>query len=184
MKKNSLFIVSTLICSFLAFAALGGPAQVRSGDVTVQTIEPFVYFCLEYTGPFTEIQQAIARMPEEARLQNAAPAGPLMAVYRNTPEQVGAQDLQWEVGFPVTPQTLIQPPLHKKEWGYTQVAVCLHQGAYEDTGDTIGKMFDWLANNGYKRVGPIMERYLDMNPAELRPEQRKTEIWIPCQKTT
>ena len=43
-------------------------------------------------------------------------------------------------------------------------------------------MFDWLENNGYEVSGPIMERYLDMNPAELRPDQRRTEVWIPCRK--
>lgn len=183
MKKNTLVIAIVFVCGLGALSSLQGWVQVQSGDITIQTIEPFAYFCLEHKGPFTQIQQVIARMSEEARHQNAAPAGPLMAVYHNTPEQVEAQNLEWEVGFPVTAQTLIQPPLKKKEWVYTQVAVCLHQGAYEETGETIGKMFDWLADNGYKRVGPIMERYLDMNPAELRADQRKTEIWMPCEKT-
>jgi len=184
MKKSALIITLAFICGLSTLALAHGSDQAQSGAVTIQTIEPFAYFCIEYKGPFTQIQEAIARMSEEARHQNAAPSGPLMGIYYNSPEQVGAQDLQWEVGFPVTPQTLIQPPLLKKEWSYTQVAVCLHQGAYEDTAETISKMLDWMDDNGYRPAGPIMERYLDMNPAELRPEQRKTEVWIPCQKKT
>ncbi len=184
MKKSALFIALAFICAFSTLALARGSNQVQSGAVAIQTVDPFVYFCIEYKGTFTQIQEAIARMSEEARRQNAAPSGPLMGIYYNSPEEVSAQDLQWEVGFPVTPQTLIQPPLVKKEWSYTQVAVCLHQGAYEDTSDTIYKMLEWMDNNGYRSAGPIMERYLDMNPAELRPDQRKTEIWIPCQKKT
>jgi effector-binding domain-containing protein len=182
MKKNAMVIALAFLCAVSTLAVAHGSEQVQSGVVTIQTIEPFSYFCIEYKGPFTQIQQAIAKMSEEARRQNAAPSGPLMGIYYNSPEQVSPQALQWEVGFPVTPQTLIQPPLVKKEWSYTQVAVCLHQGAYEDTSETITKMHDWMDNNGYRPAGPIMERYLDMNPAELKPEQRKTEIWIPCQK--
>jgi len=184
MKKNTTAIRLWLICAFSGFTLFGGSSAAQDITVSIQTIEPFVYYCIEYKGPFTQIQEAIARMAEEARGQNAVPGGPLMGIYYNSPDNVGAQELQWEVGFPMTPQTLIQPPLTKKEWNYTQVAVCLHQGAYEDTGDTIIKMVDWMRENGYVRAGPTMERYLDMNPAELKPEQRKTEIWIPCQKKT
>ena len=182
MKKNILVMSIALACG-LAFVAFAHESdQAQSGNVTIQTVEPFAYFCIEYKGPYSQIQEAIAKMSEEARRQNAAPSGPLMAIYYNSPEQVDAQNLQWEVGFPVTPQSLIQPPLVKKEWNFTQVAVCLHKGAYEDTPDTIFMMFDWLENNGYEVSGPIMERYLDMNPAELRPDQRRTEVWIPCRK--
>jgi AraC family transcriptional regulator len=182
MKKNLITIGSHLIISFSILGMSGGSSAAQTAEVSIQTIEPFVYFCIEYKGPYTQIQQAIAQMAEEMRSQNAAPAGPLMGIYYNNPAQVSPQELQWEVGFPMTPQTLIQPPLARKEWNYTQVAVCLHQGAYEDTADTITKMIDWMNENGYVPAGPIMERYLDMNPAELKPEQRKTEVWIPCQK--
>lgn len=184
MKKIVFMTIIVFIFSLSNHALSPGLDQAKSGTVTIQTVEPFAYFCIEYKGPYSQIQEAIARMSEEARHQNAAPSGPLMGIYYNSPEQVDARDLQWEVGFPVTPQTLIQPPLIKKEWSFKLVAVSLHEGAYEDAPDTIFMMFDWMKDNGYQPAGPVMERYLDMNPAQLRPEQRKTEIWIPCQKTT
>jgi len=182
MKKNIAAIGQWPLFACLIFALGGGSSAAQTPEVSIQTIEPFVYFCIEYKGPFTQIQEAIAKMAEEMRSQNAGPAGPLMGIYYNNPAQVSVEELQWEVGFPTTPQTLIQPPLVKKEWNYTQVAVCLHQGAYEDTADTITKIIDWMTEKGYVPAGPIMERYLDMNPAELKPEQRKTEVWIPCKK--
>lgn len=184
MKKSALIIVLAFICGLSTLASAHGSDQVQSGTISIQTTEAFVFVGLEEKGPFDRIQEAIGRLVQEMQAQNIVPAGPLLGVYYNSPDQVSVQDLRWEVGFPVTAQALIQPPLIKKEWSYTQSAVCLHQGAYEDTGETIRKMLDWMDDNGYVPEGPIMERYLDMNPEELRPEQLKTEVWIPCRKKT
>ena len=76
MKKNILVMSIALACglSFVAFAHESDQAQ--SGNVTIQTVEPFAYFCIEYKGPYSQIQEAIAKMSEEARRQNAAPSGP------------------------------------------------------------------------------------------------------------
>jgi len=184
MKKNRAATGTWSLFAFLIFVLAGGSIAAQNTAVSIQTIEPFAYFCIEYKGTYTQIQEAIAKMAEEMRHQNVAPAGPLMGIYYNSPASVSVEELQWEVGFPMTPQALIQPPLVMKEWNYTQVAVSLHQGAYEDTPDTITKIIDWMRENGYVPAGPIMERYLDMNPAELKPEDRKTEVWIPCKKTS
>ncbi|MGB7297032.1 MAG: GyrI-like domain-containing protein [Candidatus Aminicenantales bacterium] len=184
MKRNVWIISLGFIFALSALPLASGAGQAQGGSVTIQKSEAFVYVCLEEKGPFEGIQHAIGRLVQEMQGQNVVPAGPLLGIYYNSPEEVSDQDLRWEVGFPVTAQALIQPPLMKKEWGYSESAVCLHQGAYEDTGETISKMLDWMDDNGYRPEGPIMERYLDMNPEELSPEQLKTEVWIPCQKRT
>jgi AraC family transcriptional regulator len=182
MKKSSAIIILALFCGLATLLMAHDPGQVQSGPISIQKTEAFAIVCLEEQGPFDRIQEAIGRLVQEMQAQNIVPAGPLLGIYYNSPGQVSDQDLRWEIGFPVTAQALVQPPLTKKEWNYAQSAVCLHQGAYEDAGETIRKILDWMDDNGYKPAGPIMERYLDMNPEELRPEQRKTEIWIPCQK--
>jgi effector-binding domain-containing protein len=182
MNKKIVAIESALLLACLILLLPGASGAVQGTEVSLQSIEPFAYCSIEFNGPYTQLQQAIAQLAEEMRNQNVAPAAELMAIYYNNPANAEVKDLQWEVGFPITAQALIQPPLVKKEWNYTQVAVCLHQGAYEDTADTITKIIDWMKEKGYVPAGPIMERYLDMNPAELKPEQRKTEIWVPCKK--
>jgi AraC family transcriptional regulator len=95
---------------------------------------------------------------------------------------VKPEDLEWEMGFPVTVQALVQPPLERKEWNFAQVAASLHKGSYETSGDTIRKIMEWMESNVYSQAGPILERYLDMNPSEVKPEDLKTEIWIPVKK--
>jgi AraC family transcriptional regulator len=184
MKKGPLAIGLAILCALSAPVAAGHRSVFGSDSIEVQQVEPFAYVCVQQKGTFDKIQDAIGSLLQEMRAQNIVPAGPLMGVYFNSPGQVNPEDLQWEMGFPVTGQVLILQPLQKKEWNFTQVVVGLHQGPYEKAGDTIQKMMEWMEDNGYVPAGPFMERYLDMNPEELKPEELKTEIWIPCQKKT
>jgi effector-binding domain-containing protein len=55
-------------------------------------------------------------------------------------------------------------------------------GSYETTGETIRKIMDWMEANRYSQAGPILERYLDMNPSEIKPEDLRTEILVPIKK--
>lgn len=182
MRKTILIFISFLLLSSLPLAPVSPITVSESQAVTLQQVEPFVYFCIRHKGPFTQVEEVIGRLMQEVGSQNVVPAGPLMGIYYNSPAQVKPDELEWEMGFPVTAQALVQPPLEKKEWKFSQVATILHKGSYETTGDTIMKILDWMDANGYVQAGPIMERYLDMNPSELKPEDLKTEIWIPVEK--
>ncbi len=170
----------------LAAATLGAGSAPRptpqGADVSLQKIEPFAYFCMPVRGSYSQIQEAIPKMMMEMQAQNAMPTGPLMGIYYNSPDQVDSQDLEWEIGFPVSPRQVIQPPLVLKEWKFTQVAVAVHKGPYAEVGKTISRISDWMSANGCIMDGPVLERYLDMDPAGMRPEDLRTEIWIPCRK--
>lgn len=184
MKKNHLAIGLAAVCVLSIGVSADHPATFGSDSISVQQIEPFTYVCLQQKGPFDKMQEAIGSLLQEMKGQNIFPGGPLMGIYFNSPDQVKPEDLQWEIAFPVTSQALVQPPLQMKEWSFTQVVVSLHQGPYEKAGETIQKMVEWMETNGYVPAGPFLERYLDMNPEELKPEELKTEVWIPCQKKT
>jgi effector-binding domain-containing protein len=182
MRKNSLAFGSAIFCVLSVLISADDRSAFGSDSITVQQVEAFAYVCLPQKGPFDKMQEAIGSLLQEMRAQNVIPGGPMIGVYINSPAQVKPEDLQWEIGFPVTSQALIQPPLEKKEWNFTQVVASLHQGPYEKTGETIQKMLEWMEANGYAPAGPFLERYMDMNPEELKPEELKTEVWIPCQK--
>jgi effector-binding domain-containing protein len=38
-----------------------------------------------------------------------------------------------------------------------------------------------MKTGGYVADGPLLERYLN-NPMQVKPEELRTEIWIPCAK--
>lgn len=170
------------ICLFF-FTFSSATLTVAEEVVSLREISPFPYCSIHHKGPFTEIQEVIGKLMQAFQSQNIFPAGPMIGIYYNSPAEVNPEDLDWEVGFPVTAQVMAQAPLEKKQWDLTPVASCLHVGPYEKTTDTISKILDWMKANGYVQTGPVMERYLDMNPAAVKPEELRTEVWIPCQKS-
>ncbi len=181
MKKALPLAIVMLFAASLFCWSAGRPTS-QAAEVSLQKVEPFAYVCMRVQGSYSKIQETIGKLMMEIQAQNAAPTGPLMGVYYNSPEQVDPQDLEWEIGFPVTPRQGIQPPLTLKEWNYTQVAAALHKGPYTEAPKTIAKIMEWMAANGCTASGPVLERYLDMNPSEMKPADLRTEIWIPCQK--
>lgn len=62
-------------------------------------------------------------------------------------------------------------------------AVFLHKGSYDYLKDTYNKIFqEWLPNSGHKlRNIPTFEQYLNRDPRRTKPENLKTEIYIPIE---
>jgi AraC family transcriptional regulator len=60
-------------------------------------------------------------------------------------------------------------------------AVFLHEGAYERFNETYDLIFsEWLSNSGYTlRDTPCYELYLNKNPKRTKPENLRTEIFVP-----
>jgi len=114
--------------------------------------------------------------------QNIFPAGAMIGVYYNSPEEVKPEELEWEMGFPISAQVNVPAPLEKKQWTFTAVVSAVHKGAYEETGKTIAKMLEWMQEKGLVQAGPLLERYLTMPTPETKPEDLRSEIWIPYQK--
>ncbi|MCX7973388.1 MAG: GyrI-like domain-containing protein [Candidatus Aminicenantes bacterium] len=156
----------------------------RIGEVVLKKIEPFVYFSLKKKGSFDIIDTIINQLIESARSQNVYPAGPLLTLFHGDLTSIDPENMEWEVGFPVTPQALIQAPLERKVWEFSLVVSCVHIGPFEKIGETIQKMLEWMEVNGYVQVGPLVERSIEAEPSKFRPENLYVELWIPCKKKT
>lgn len=182
MKKVIYVSIFTLGISIFALAMGNQQTGPQEAAVSVKEVTPFVYVCISHKGPFTEIENIIGQLMMSSQGQNIYPGGPMVGIYYNSPGEVKPEDLQWEIGFPVTPQVMPQAPLEKKQWTFTQVAAAVHSGPYETTGETIAKIYEWMDANGFVQTGPLLERYITMPTPETKPEDLKSEIWIPCEK--
>jgi len=191
VKKNwlktsifiSLSVFFMIFSSVVAFPVTVARGQVTDIKVEIKQVEPFVYCSLSRTGSFSDIEAAVGELLQQMQIQNVFPMGSMIGIYHGDPTLSDPEKIQWEVGFPINEQALVQAPLQKKQWTFTTVAVGLHEGPYEKTGETILQMRQWLEDNGYVQNGPILERYLDADPASTSPDRLKTEIWLPCKKT-
>jgi len=182
MRKTILLTAILMLVFSLLLASSHIKASSADIEVTVQEVSPFAYVCLAHKGPFTEIEKAIGQLIPTMENQRIFPTGPMLGVFYNSPEEVSPEELEWEIGFPVTPQAEPLTPLQKKVWDYPLVASATHVGAYEKTGETYLKIFEWIEANDYMQVGPLMEQYLTMPTPDTNPEDMRSGIWVPIVK--
>jgi len=172
------------LAALAAAAIASAPLRAQDLAVAVKEVQPFSYCAIAHTGPYTDMTAVIGQLVGAMQAQGLFPQvrGPLVGVYFNSPAVAKPEDLSWEAGFVIAAQAAPLPPLSKKVWEHRTVAVAMHRGPYAEGGRTIAKMMDWLAANGYGPAGPVLERYLDQNPMGVKPEDLRTEIWIPVAK--
>jgi effector-binding domain-containing protein len=163
---------------FMTFMA----ALVCAQEVVIQDTTPFTYAYLECSGSYAQIPAKIGVFMQSFFQQGLAPLGNFFGMYLNSPAQVKEEELQWRLGFPVGADAAVAAPLLKGECTATKIAVCLYVGPYEKVADAYGKMFAFIDQNGYKVAGPCIEKYLDMNPMAVKPEELRTEINWPVEK--
>lgn len=182
MRRSASFVLILFGAALLSIVAPKAGAQDLA--ITVKEVQPFPYCAIAHQGPYTDMATVVGQLVGAMQTQGLFPQvrGPMIGVYFNSPADAAPKDLAWEAGFIVTAQAAPQSPLVKKVWEYRTVAVALHMGPYAEGGRTVAAMMAWLGANGYRPAGPVLERYLDRNPQEIKPEDLRTEIWIPCEK--
>jgi len=181
IKIIRLLITISMVLS-LTWSA-GASDTLQFVNVKALDIEPFSYLSVPYKGTFSELPQAINALVGTMAQQNLAPSGDLIAIFSVYPnkEEIPAS-INFDVGFPATPQAIIQPPLRQKVWEHNLVAVATHSGPYDGLVDMIDKMFDWMEQNNYDQDGPILGRFIEVPSDYNQPRDYQTEIWVPIRK--
>jgi effector-binding domain-containing protein len=181
MGKAAILLILIALAVGTGPGIAAGQAAASDLQVSIKEVEPFTYVCIPHRGPFKAINHTIDRLMEASNLQDIFPTGPLMSVFYGSPIRTKPEDREWEVGFPVSPQLLAQPPLKAKSWDYTQVAEAYHDGPFAKVGETYSAIYAWLEANGYEPDGPTMEMYVS-DPESMSPDDYHTRIWVPCKK--
>ena len=168
------------IFAFILIAALA--ILLQGQEVLIQDATPFTYAYLECRGSYQQIPAKVNEFMQVFFKQNLMPVGNFFGMYLNSPGEIKEEDLAWRLGFPVPADAAVAAPLLKGECQASKTAVYLYIGPYEKVGVAYAKIFEFIDKNGYKAAGPVMEKYLDMNPDAVKPEDRKTEINLPVEK--
>jgi effector-binding domain-containing protein len=182
--RKSVWLAFAAALSLLLLGAGPSSGQEEMGplnQIMIKNVQTFVYCSISYQGRMGSIAEAIRRTWQFMENQDIAPTGPALAVYFGTPGSPDSENLEWEVGFPVTPQVLAQPPLHLTEWTFTTVAELSQVGPLDSTGETYDRIMDWIGAHGYVKDGPLLE-VLFTDPIEENPREYKTRVWVPVRK--
>lgn len=172
MKKTTLFVVLLASCLFWSFGQ----------EVKIQDNTPFAYAYLEGGGPYQQVGAKIGELMQEVMKQQVLAQGTPFALYLNSPQEVKSEaELKWLVGMPIPKDAAVSAPLKKGEFGFPLVARCLYKGPYEAIGPTFGLVMQFIATNGYRPAGPIMEQYWN-DPMTVPAAELLTEIIVPVEK--
>jgi AraC family transcriptional regulator len=167
---------------FLAILLLAASLALGQQGVVIKDATSFWYASMDFQGPFEQITVKVGLFMQEFMKQKLPFAGNLFGIYFNSPEQVKPEELKWAIAIPVLKDSVVNAPLKKIEFLFKKIAVALHVGPYETVAKTYDKVFAYLEKNGYEIAGPVYESYLDKDPSKVKPEQLRTEIWVPVQK--
>ena len=101
------------------------------------------------------------------------PAGmPFTAYY-----DLNMQNLDVEVGFPVSVQVAGKGEIQPSEFPGGTLATVWHIGPYDQIGAAYDALNAWIKEKGYQPAGPVYEIYY--SEPETPPEQIRTQVVFP-----
>jgi len=154
-------------------------------EVTVKKTEPMTVVFISKKGPYSLINQAFGELYGWIGEKGCIPSGPPVGVYFNSPEQVPAEELLWELCSPIAGDVAPSSPDERgvgiKRVEGAEVASTIHKGPYEQIGPVYGALVGWIMENGYQIAGPSEEVYLS-DPDKTPPAELLTEVRFPVQK--
>lgn len=190
MKKAVFFTISICIMLSISQYAIGVGKISGSSEAEIKEIEPFVYVSLHHKGPLSDIEDVITDLVTTIQSLNINPQGSMIGIFHTVPGPNDPEDMEmeWEVGFPVGEQAYIyareeiKTKLERKVWQHTIVASAKYSGPYQEMGEAITDIFQWMESEGYEKDGPVLATFLEAGTPDAPPSQLKGEIWIPCKK--
>ena len=157
---------------------------IINGEVNVEIKkgEPYWYMYMEFKGSMSQTPEKIRLFFNEVGKQKLQSSirGHLFALYYSDRSRNGMPRL--DIGIKVPRDTRVKPPIKIAEYNFKIIAVYTHIGLYELVGNTLNVIFSELEDRDFVVNGPIMIRWLDENPDQIKPEERRTEIIIPVNK--
>lgn len=156
-----------------------------AAEVTVKTTEPMTVAFISVKGPYSQISEAFGKLYGWIGEKGYTPAGPPMGIFFNSPEQVPAEELLWEICSPIAgdvdPSDPDEGGLGVKMLEAKEVAAIMHKGPFNEVGMIYGELAVWMMENEYEIAGPSEEVYLS-DPANTPAEDLLTEVRFPVRK--
>lgn len=149
-----------------------------SYDCELRTQGPKATMTVRTRTPVSQLPQALGKAYGEIAAYLGSlrerPAGPPFVAYHN----MDMQDLDVEIGFPVSHPLPGQGKLLPGAMPEGQIATCLHTGPYEDIPAAYDALNRWIDEHGYQATGLAIEIYLN-DPQTTQPAQLQTQIMLP-----
>jgi effector-binding domain-containing protein len=151
-------------------------------EVSVTEVKTQLVVGMWKRGTYAEIGPMIAEVCEYAQASGAGIDGRPTFICHETPREAMKANAEAsadvEVVIPVSNVVDGEGDITCYELPGGQMAKIVHKGPYEKCAPTYKKLFEWIAENHKKVVGPTREIYMN-DPRQVPPEEILTEIYAP-----
>ncbi|MAU02031.1 MAG: AraC family transcriptional regulator [Anaerolineaceae bacterium] len=149
-------------------------------------LEPKTVLFVRKTGPYSEASTAAfgALMPFAYSHKLIGKETQMIGISHDSPDITDADKLRYDACITLNQSVQPQGEFSLQTIVGGRYAIFVHKGPYENFDETYRLIFgQWLARSGEQlRDDPIFERYLNRDPRRTKPENLRTEIYVPLKE--
>lgn len=158
--------------------------------IRIEEYAPIAVYAARHVGPYDETGkawQALMSFAYPLKIKEGkkllGKEARLFGISYDDPNVVAAKDLRYDACITADDQVALHQGIEAKEIAGGRYAVFLHKGSYDGLAETYNAIFgSWIKENQVAlRDLPIFECYLNRDPRRTKPENLKTEIYVPIQ---
>ena len=150
-----------------------------------RTVPPQPVLFVRENGTYPEAApKAWAKLMRFARTMNLVDEETLrFAIAYDDPDITEASQLRYDACIAVSPEVAAEGDVGRQTLAGGRYAIFLHQGPYRLLETTCSRVFgEWLPTSDHRlRDAPCLTRPLDLDPPSVRPEDLRTEYWVPIE---
>lgn len=161
--------------------------DIKLWEASVKEVPSVQGLALLHRGPYDHMGETIEKLMEISQEAGLIPAGAVIAIYLNDPNQVAdVADLRTEIVVPVMvfgdPPATFPGGAAMKEVPAATVAAMAGRGPYGKADvEALKKLMGWIQANGYDLSGPPRMLY-HHRPGLAVPEDQVSEVQLPVRK--
>ena len=155
--------------------------------VRIEKLEAFEVYCTRHIGDYNLIGEAWERLMAFAYHQKIKHKKKLLGkdawaigIGYDNPDVTATDKLRSDACISADDEVECPEGVSKKKIAKGSYAVFLHKGSYDRLKETYRGVFGWVRENDISlRDEPVFERYLNRDPRRTKPENLRTEIYLP-----
>ena len=150
----------------------------------IRSIDPMPVLFVRRTGPYYQAAgEAFGVLCQFAGPRGLlGPAARMIGISHDDPHVTDESKFRYDACVSIAHEVKPEGEVAQKTIAGGKYAVFLHAGSYEGFHNTYDQIFkNWLPGSGERlREEPCFELYLN-HPDQVKPEDLRTEIWLPIQ---
>lgn len=171
VRKNLLFLIIIAFFSTL-------PAQ---NEIEITENVPFYYVYMEFKdfNYFEDFHECLPQFMQEIGSQGLSShiKEALYAMLFNSPIQKTKLNTIMALGFQISKEIFVKPPLKKGQFDYKKIVKVIHAGYFGQIYNIIGP---YIEEENLEVIGPLLLKIID-KPTQGRPDLLRAELIAPVQ---